>query len=62
MTATELKQLAVSLNGKSYGAQLNLAGRLGVDVSTVRRWMVGTIPVPGPVEVAVKAMVAEKGH
>lgn len=55
VTGDELKAAAIRLYGKR-GWQLGLATALTVDVSSVRRWASGQIPVPGPVAVAVRSL------
>lgn len=57
MNGQQLKQIAVRLYGE-YGWQTRLAQALGRDVSTVRRWTSGQIPVPAVVAIAVKALAA----
>ena len=52
MTAEELQKAGVELYG-SWGWQTRLAENLLVDGSTVRRWVSGAVPIPGPVEAAV---------
>ena len=37
-------------------SQLELARRLGVDGRSVRRWLAGEAPVPGPARAAIQAM------
>lgn len=59
MTSGQLRKHAVFLYGET-GWQSRLAERLKVDGSTVRRWISGAIPIPGPVEVAVECMVRIK--
>lgn len=61
MTASELKKLGPSLYG--YGWQTRMAEALGVDGSTVRRWVSGAVPIPNPVAAAIRcfAKVADKG-
>lgn len=53
MNANELREAAIRLYGK-WGWQSRLAEALGVDVSSVRRWTSGQVPVPGPVAAAVR--------
>lgn len=55
MTPTELSEAGRKLYG--YGWQTRLAETLKVDGSTVRRWVSGAVPVPGPVEIAVRCLV-----
>ena len=52
MNATELKKVCKKLYG--YGWQTRLAEQLGVDGSTVRRWVSGAVPIPNPVAAAVR--------
>lgn len=56
MTPQELRDAGVALYG-SWGWQTRLAEELRVDGSTVRRWVSGAIPIPGPVEAAVKCFL-----
>lgn len=58
MTSDELVRLAVGLYGER-GWQARLATALSVDGSTVRRWVSGVVPVPGPVAAAVRCFVRE---
>lgn len=53
MSPDELKQAGRDLFG--YGWQTRLAERLGVDGSTVRRWVSGAVPVPYPAAAAIRA-------
>lgn len=52
MTPAELSEAGRTLYGK-WGWQTRLAAALKVDGSTVRRWVSGAVPIPGPVEAAV---------
>ena len=58
MTPAELRKVCIELYGE-WGWQTRLAEALGVDGSTVRRWVSGAVPVPGPVAAAI-ACFAEK--
>ena len=58
MTSDELVRLAVGLYGER-GWQGRLASALSVDGSTVRRWVSGVVPVPGPVAAAVRCFARE---
>ena len=49
MTSVGLRQLAVTRYGQKRW-QKELAAELRTDVSTVRRWLSGRTPIPGPVE------------
>lgn len=59
MTPKQLERAAVFLYG-DYGWQTRLAEALGVDGSTVRRWVSGAVPIPNPVEAAVNCFVDRK--
>ena len=52
MTSQELAEIGCQLYGK-WGWQTRMAEALGVDGSTVRRWVSGAVPVPGPVAAAL---------
>lgn len=54
MTTAELKKLGKSLFG--FGWQTRLAEALEVDGSTVRRWVSGAVPIPGPVRAAIRCL------
>lgn len=60
MKPEDLKAAAIQLHGP-YGWQTLLAASLRVNVSTVRRWCAGQVPIPGPVEAAVACFLKEKG-
>lgn len=49
------KQLRATLR-KLDMTQMELARRLGVDGRTVRRWLAGAAPIPGPVRAALQCM------
>jgi DNA-binding transcriptional regulator YdaS (Cro superfamily) len=55
MSADELKEAGRALFG--HGWQTRLAEQLGVDGSTVRRWVSGAVPVPNPAAVAIRAFL-----
>lgn len=59
MTADELKLVGVALWG-DYGWQTRMAEALEVDGSTVRRWVSGAVPVPGPVAAALRCFQRER--
>lgn len=59
MTAAELKKIGKKLYG--YGWQTRLAEALEVDGSTVRRWVSGVVPIPGPVAAAIRCFVERCG-
>lgn len=50
MTGDELRSALSVIWGSSRGWQIATARMLHVNVSTVRRWTSGAVPVPGPVE------------
>lgn len=56
MQPQELRAAAVALYGDR-GWQSRLADALGVDGSTVRRWLSGAVPVPNPAAVAVRLLL-----
>lgn len=58
MNGNELKAAAIRLYGER-GWQTSLAAALNVDTSSIRRWVSGSVPVPGPVEAAVKCFERE---
>lgn len=53
MTGDEVRAAAEKLYG-ARGWQTKLALALEVDVSSVRRWVSGQIPVPGPAAAAIR--------
>lgn len=59
MTPDELKKAGIALYGEK-GWQHKMAEALGVDGSTVRRWVSGAVPVPGPVKAAVTCFLRWK--
>lgn len=59
MTPDELRKACVKLY-TAYGWQTRLAEALEVDGSTVRRWVSGAVPIPGPVAAAVKCFLERK--
>lgn len=57
MTSDQLRKACVKLYGE-HGWQTRLAEELGVDGSTVRRWVSGAVPIPNPVAAAVTCFLA----
>ena len=55
MSPDELKAAGRELFG--HGWQTRLAEQLGVDGSTVRRWVSGAVPVPNPAAAAIRAFL-----
>ncbi len=53
MSPQELSRIGVKLWG-AWGWQIRMAEALMVDGSTVRRWVSGAVPIPGPVEAALR--------
>lgn len=58
MNPSELRDICVALYGER-GWQTRLAEALKVDGSTVRRWVSGAVPVPGPAEAAIRCLARE---
>ena len=58
MTPDELRSAGEELFGR-WGWQTKLAKALGVDGSTVRRWLSGASAIPGPAVVAIEHLVRE---
>lgn len=59
MTPQELAEAGRELNDGRWGWQTRLAERLGIDGSTVRRWVSGALPVPNPAAVAIRCLLRE---
>lgn len=57
MTPDELAAAGKKLFG--YGWQTRMAGKLGVDGSSVRRYLSGAVPIPGPVKAAVECWLSQ---
>ncbi len=55
MSRDELKAAGRELFGN--GWQTRLAEQLGVDGSTVRRWVSGAVPVPNPAAAAIRSFL-----
>lgn len=60
MQAQELADIGRELNDGRWGWQTRLAERLGVDGTTVRRWVSGSVPVPAPAAVAIRCLLRER--
>ena len=58
MKPSELSKLGIQLFGE-WGWQTRLAEALGVDGSTVRRWISGAVPIPNPVAAAVRCFATK---
>lgn len=58
MTPAELKEAGEKLYG--YGWQTRFAEDLDVDGSTVRRWVSGAVPIPGPAAAAIRCFQRER--
>jgi DNA-binding transcriptional regulator YdaS (Cro superfamily) len=62
MKPAELREASIKLYGER-GWQTELAKELGVDGSTVRRWVSGAVPIPNPVAAAILCFLECKdGH
>jgi hypothetical protein len=59
VTRDELCAAGVELYG-AWGWQTRMAEALSVDGSTVRRWVSGAVPIPGPTEAALTCFLARK--
>ena len=57
MTPLELRDACIKLYGE-WGWQTRLAEALGVDGSTVRRWVSGAVPIPNPAAAAVNCFLS----
>jgi hypothetical protein len=58
VTPKQLSEAGVKLWGDR-GWQTRMAESLKVDGSTVRRWVSGAVPIPGPVEAALRCFMRE---
>ena len=58
MTIAELKRIGKRLYG--YGWQTRMAKELGVNGSTVRRWIAGRTPIPGPAIAALRCLAGKE--
>ena len=58
MTVAELRAAGEELYG--YGWQTRIAEALEIDGSTVRRWVSGAVPVPGPAAAAIRCFLDRK--
>lgn len=58
MTTAEFRTLGASLWGSQW--QSAMARALGVNARTVRRWAAGDYAVPGPVQIALRALQGAK--
>ena len=59
LSSSELKDAGERLYG-GYGWQSKLARDLGIDSSTVRRWVSGAVPVSTMAEAAIRCWLREK--
>lgn len=57
MTSDELRAAAIELFGAA-GFTAKLAAKLGVQRSSVHRYVTGQLPVPGPVAAAVECWLS----
>ncbi|MCE5200862.1 MAG: adhesin [Armatimonadota bacterium] len=55
MTREELREIGTKLWGPRW--QTAMANALRVNARTVRKWLAGDRGIPGPVEVALKALL-----
>lgn len=61
MQPDELREACIKLYG-NWGWQTRLAEALGVDGSTVRRWVSGAVPIPNPVAAAVNCFLSRMSN
>lgn len=62
MSPAELRTICLKLYGEQ-GWQTQLADELGVDGSTVRRWVSGVVSIPNPVAAAIRCFLeCKEGH
>ena len=59
MSPSELCEAGLTLYG-GWGWQTRLAEELGVDASTVRRWISGASPISLQTTVAIRGLVRQK--
>lgn len=59
MNPQQLAKIGKELYGER-GWQTRMAEELGVDGSTVRRWVSGALPVPNPVQAALRCFLDRK--
>ena len=58
MSADEFRVAALALEGEGAGWQSRMAVRLGVNRSTVYRYLGGIVPVPVPVSALIRLWLA----
>lgn len=56
-----LRKVGKELFGR-WGWQTRMAEELGVNISTVKRWLAGTTPIPTPVRLALHYLLLKKKH
>ena len=57
----KLTVIGEELFGK-WGWQTKMAKELGVNISSVKRWIAGTVPIPSPVILALEHLLTKKQH
>lgn len=63
MTPAEFETLSIALNGgRQHGWKTAIADRLRLGYSTIKRYASGELPIPGPVEAAVRCLAGTKGR
>ena len=61
MDKYRLEKIGVELFG-NWGWQTRIAEELGVNISTVKRWLAGVTPVPQPVRLALQYILLKKRY
>lgn len=59
MNSAELSKIGVEIWGNR-GWQTRMSEHLGVDGSTVRRWVSGAVPIPNPTAAALRCLHRER--
>ena len=57
MTPTQLIDAGTTLFGVHW--RVPMAAKLEVDIATLRRWVSGTTPIPGPASLAISLLLSQ---